>query len=382
MKKEKYACTNPLILLMKDAIFWSVGMVAGVGTVTFFLPGLSMPLVTMIAILWSIYCAKLLVRDLIQTLRASVLYPLIDKASTYSLDDIFCFVFDPRHLLSYITGMWLCPILLYSLPTTSEQRAQVLHSTGVLHHPSVSHLTVPGGWKKLLPVWFQRWINDFSSSPTLSQDESKNVQEDSSSDDEEDDTSEESLSHCASSPNYRQTEEHTKHNHNHREPQEILVEIVTHLLQEKASALAESIQEKRMEISCTMIISSIILVLQVTHSATARRNLLSIAHLLVSIFSAAGLSGSVIAILLPQIYWRKENFGQNIQRIRGVFSNTNNFPTWMTSSMITAALSLTTYSGERRKLLLQMMQKWKGLIAIILFFYFERRRHRRQVENQ
>lgn len=360
-------------------------MFAGIGTVTFCLPGLSIPLMTAITILWSLYCAKLLARDLMETIRTTVLLPVLDAALKYSLDDILCFLFDPRNLVSYITGMWLCPVLLYSLPTTPEQRAQVLHSTGVLPHPSASHLTVPGGWKKLLPELFQNWIHDESSSPTTSNEENQDDQQDiSSDDDEEDDTSEESLPRCNTSQNYRQTKERTEQNHNHREPHEILIEIVTHLLQEKVSVVMESIQEKKAAISYTMIISSLILGFQLTNSVTARRNLHSIAHLLVSMISTAGISASTIALLLPQLYQRRIQFDQRIQRVWGMFSNTIDLPMWVTSSIMTTAIALTTYSGKRRQLLLQMTQKWKGVVAIIVLFYFKRRRRRRrqQEENQ
>jgi len=82
---------------------------------------------------WTLCCAWLFWNDLYRhVLRPTVLDPALEAASQWSLDDVLQFLCDPHQLAAWITGAFLLPVTLYSLPTTPEQRAQVLRSAGVL----------------------------------------------------------------------------------------------------------------------------------------------------------------------------------------------------------------------------------------------------------
>ena len=132
--------------------------------------------------IWTFSCAVVFMKDCyVVIIFPYVVQPIIVRASKYSMDEVFTIVCDPTQLASYISALFVVPVTLYTLPTTPQQRAQILLSTflPVKNSRSINNnkndddddddddddttqkiFTEAGGWKYLLPKSIQKIVDE------------------------------------------------------------------------------------------------------------------------------------------------------------------------------------------------------------------------------
>ena len=133
----------------------------------------------LITTIWTWSCGVIFVKDVYAVLvYPYVVRPAIAGASQYSLDQVLSILCDPTQLAAYISAIIVVPVTLYTLPTTPQQRAQILLST---FRPSPNNpnddggdddtnqkiFTEAGAWKYLLPKSIQKVVDDSNNDVSI-----------------------------------------------------------------------------------------------------------------------------------------------------------------------------------------------------------------------
>ena len=367
-------------------------------------------------------------------LQPVILKPAIEAASKYSLDDLLRFLCDPGQLLATLSGAIMFPITLYTLPTTTQQRAEALQTSGLIPNDrrddAVSILTAPGGWKELLSTPVRRFlrqaVNDEDQNNT---DSDGDVSDENSVSTAPDDRT---TNHCqySISPVYRTTvtsespppppsslpppQEKTvaqtrrkvepvvveslprrRLQRQYQEPYEVLGSIVADLVQAKASSFCQSLHDQQATLAPTAVAAAALLAIQLLHSRTARSNVRSLLHLVVTAGAGTALTGSLLALLAPYYFTQHHSMtsrrGQGSSRTAASGNhqcvNYQNGVKWpvVVSSMLAAVTAVLVPQSPllRRQTVMKALLKWKGTIAalVLLCFQWRRRRHRQQLER-
>jgi hypothetical protein len=182
-KPAPYVTTSMLLVLFRGPVLWLLGISLLVGfciSTWKYMPHTALvPLILVIIIgsiiVWTVVCGVYFTMDIYTTiLRPIVLQPAIVSATKYSLDDILTVLCDPTQFATFISALFVLPVTLYTLPTTTQQRAQVLSAAGVIPtllysesnvdnamntENSIKILTQPGGWVYLFPERMQQFVH-------------------------------------------------------------------------------------------------------------------------------------------------------------------------------------------------------------------------------
>jgi hypothetical protein len=372
------------------------------------------------AILLMVACSLALYDTIFWTLRRSRV--VVQKTLHHMvLDNVLCAIFHPdTGILAAIIATFLGNTAVYSLPTTPEQRVQLLSHAlnGVegegeeLSSQAQRILREPGGFTQLFPNAVQNWLNDTKDnaavrivpSPVLESPKPSVNEHDSNSEDEESLVS--SSSHGTTetggdSPpgnKIRPRVERQQQDkgvtttpaeasskrppHHHRgEPRLLPHEILGSVFQDwsktqlqtglqKARTLLQSLPDGSLEV--TSVTTAALLCAQLHYSRRARNMMWTAVHASVGICGSATLCASVLALVVKhQLLVPNNNHGQQ----------PDGRPTSNTATRTTTMQALTKELWSRMSLLhagtLQgNLRKWRGVLAVIVLFYFGRRRKR------
>jgi hypothetical protein len=346
----------------------------------------------------SLYSCTLFWTDLVKYFVETMLRPAVVAVSDRSLDDVLRVLCDPGQLAACLSAVIAVPVTLYALPTTPEQRVQVLRSAGLLPRgdedddDATAVLTRAGGWKLLLPEKMQqllRTILQEEHEPVLlpspreaETDPGSSASSEGSNEDEQEDY----YPPYSISPVYRTTS-HTPPTFHDQEEEEqeqqkdeedapglelsdLISKIVWNLAKTKLESLTATLSEHQTPAAVTALAATTLLVAQLRYSSTARTAVKALLHLMVTAGGSTALAGSLAALLAPHLN-KKTNYATSNQ-------------TW-SASMLSMMWSASAASIPRSFALpatmsCQLKKYGKGMLAALVLFYFQYR-HRHRLHN-
>jgi hypothetical protein len=408
-------------ILLRAPILWCAGVLAMILASAIFIPSSTTATATthisvLVALwvvslsVWTGFTACVFWLDVFRyALQPAVLTPALTAAMQWSLDDMLQFVFNPQWVAS-IVGAFLLPTTLYTLPTTPEQRAQVLCAAGLLpptrslnvtddsadehpnNHSPNSVFTEPGSWRYLLPMTMQRLLVIESENSDNGPPSEEDAGADEATDDEDDSHGPYSISPVWKEHHETSHDTIIKSNQPEPvsnqpssvpavdqglEPHEIIYNIVTDLLRSKIKhGWSAMVSPQRMGVVAATAVA--VLTLQLRHSATARGLVKHLVHGSVTAGAGTALVASLTAVLAP--YCLASNRPDALPSKLDV-------NVWLTSVM-TALVGAATATviprpfGRTFSYVQTTLSRipWKGAAAVLVLALF-RQRHRRRLER-
>jgi hypothetical protein len=397
-----------------------------------------------ITMLWTLICCSLFGKDVYSRIvQPLVLKPVLLNATQYSLDEIFRTICDPTQLATVLSACWMVPVTLYTVPTTEQQRAQVLSAAGVLPPVSIADgtnqevcqiFTQPGGWVSLLPEWFQKvaqpMISDFDenssrldhnhscrqycdASNTILREAkvmegSMHLQDVTSAttvdeDDSDDDTHEamHSLRHLPNPTSSKVRESafaecteptarvspKMESSVPHSEPElpELFCQIWIDMIQNKWDRICRRLQKQRSNMAITAMVTFTVLWLQIRYSPSARKMIRNVAHMLLTTSAGITFLGSTVAFLTPYFYqtWLKQH---HESAPLGSNGPSPEHLSVLLSSLLSSLKNTIPKSMLTTKEIAKKMQvffrKWKGTVAVLVLAYFRYQQQKRELRKQ
>lgn len=375
---------------------------------------------------WTVLCTCLLGNDVWRCIvQPALLQPAVAAASQWSLDDVLQFACDPSRLASCVAGCFLLPATLYALPTTPQQRAQVLRAAGVLPNnnnddddddaaAATALLTEPGSWKYLLPAPLQKCCLHSYAVSAATPCAEEDMGDAETTDDEGDDVSsqEQDQESCPYSISPVWKTNKTDDNDNKEtaatataersakstttqrsasatsqrqplEPHELIQKIVTDWLraQLREKQAAAGLLVSPQQWVAVAVTAATVLALQLRHSPMARALLKHSVHASVTAGAGTALVASLAAVVAPYFLGTAVTEPSHSARGEGGGRQSTSMDAkfWVSSILSTLAATATTVprpllSSWRKKL---QAIPWKGAAAVFVLALFHQQRRRR-----